>query len=500
MPPASTPDISRPRPSKYCLYPDEWEAIKSQPVSFYCDRTLPENCDPADPECQWEVVETDVPYVLASADVVVEKTYRHAEKQLILKERCPHPETSPLEAKDYYTWKCHPGHNWGSIFAITLWENLSRSDKEKPQDGDHFNVYIRKDAEPSGSLVCPDSGGQGLGTSSEVTVGDVFLASILEDEIITVNIDGEEKRAMWFFSSDAVKGDIEDSTVRRKVDTITLKEMDYDVFIKLLAGYIDKPDKYVFLVEKDVVPDDDALLPDAITYDIFVVLAESKPTGKSLQLGTFNPLPPEVEAPWYNFYIPESKPVVYLYPEKSTEVSVKINPRDGFVTVSEPLYNPETGWEVLAFPNSTLKFPTTYDPQPTTYPYLYYETMVVGYQLPKKGFMLQKENLRPFLRNYIQKLGLRGQEIEDFLEYWIGRFSEIDKKYFFVAFFSQEEIEYVDPLTIEPEPMTEIRIRAYFKPLDSPYLVEAPDLPPVPKREGFTVIEWGGILDERNDS
>ena len=347
-------------------------------------------------------------------------------------------------------------------------------------------------------MVCPDSGAQGLETTSSTTVGDVFLASILEDEIITVNIDGEEKRAMWFFSSDAVKSDIEGSDVRRKVDMITLEEKDYDVFAKLLAGYIDKPDKYVFLVEKGVVPDDDALVPDIITYDIFVVLTESKPTGKSLQLGTFNPLPPEVEAPWYNFYIPESKPVVYLYPEKPTEVSVEINPRDGFVTVSEPLYDPETGWKVLAFPNGLLK-PSTANRQPSTanhtYPYLYYETMVAGYQLPEKGFMLRKENLEPFLRHYIQKLGLRGQEVEDFLEYWIGRFSEVDKRYFFVAFFTQEEIEYVDPIVIEPKPAVTIRTRAYFKPLDRPYSVEPPDLPPVLKREGFTVIEWGGILD-----
>ncbi|MBM3284070.1 hypothetical protein FJY90_07585 [Candidatus Gottesmanbacteria bacterium] len=46
---------------------------------------------------------------------------------------------------------------------------------------------------------------------------------------------------------------------------------------------------------------------------------------------------------------------------------------------------------------------------------------------------------------------------------------------------------------------TAIRIRTYFKAMDSPTQLgkispQAP--PPVPARTGFTLVEWGGFLDE----
>ena len=49
-------------------------------------------------------------------------------------------------------------------------------------------------------------------------------------------------------------------------------------------------------------------------------------------------------------------------------------------------------------------------------------------------------------------------------------------------------------LDVNPKPDTEIRLIFYFKPLD-----EKIDLPePVfekKERKGFTVVEWGGVID-----
>lgn len=45
------------------------------------------------------------------------------------------------------------------------------------------------------------------------------------------------------------------------------------------------------------------------------------------------------------------KPVIYLYPEKTTEVDVKVN-LDGKFTTTYPKYN--DGWNVVAEPDGTL--------------------------------------------------------------------------------------------------------------------------------------------------
>lgn len=482
----------RSRPSKYCLYPDEWETILSQPVAFHCVRTEPKDCDPADLSCEWEIVEENVPYVLAATDIEVSQVFRHDQKQMILKELCPRPDDP--DPKYYYSWKCHPP-DWGSIYSVTLWENLSRPGNEKPQNGDRFNVYLRKvdaSSELPASLVCPEGSGQGAGMGTMSLVGGSLSSGDLEGEIISITVDGEKKRAMWFFSSDALKADIASADVRRKVDEVAFQETDYDVFLDLLKGYLDESEKLVFLVEKGMVSEDDLSLPETIDYHIFVILEESKPGGRTLQLGAFNPIPPAPEAPWFDYYIPESKPVIYLYPKEARDVSVRIEPEDGWVTVSDPWYPPQTGWEkIKAYPDGHLVY------QGEIYPYLYYETMVAGYKIPDKGFVVEKEDWVVFLDFLVGKLGLHGREKEEFLDYWISRLSEVDQDYLFITFFSQEEIERVDPLIIDPSPETVVRVRLYFKPLDYPYSVDAPPLSEVSQRSGFTAVEWGGILDER---
>ena len=47
----------------------------------------------------------------------------------------------------------------------------------------------------------------------------------------------------------------------------------------------------------------------------------------------------------------DAKPVIYLYPEEQTEVSVKLD-YDGELTVTYPAY--EDGWNVTAYPDGTL--------------------------------------------------------------------------------------------------------------------------------------------------
>ena len=60
-----------------------------------------------------------------------------------------------------------------------------------------------------------------------------------------------------------------------------------------------------------------------------------------------------------------AKPVIYLYPEEETAVSVQLD-YDGALTTTYPAY--EGGWRVTALPDGTL-----YDEQGREYSYLFWE-------------------------------------------------------------------------------------------------------------------------------
>jgi hypothetical protein len=49
-------------------------------------------------------------------------------------------------------------------------------------------------------------------------------------------------------------------------------------------------------------------------------------------------------------------------------------------------------------------------------------------------------------------------------------------------------------LSLSETPDTLIRILMDYQPLEAPIKANPPILPKTPIREGFTVVEWGGVL------
>ena len=523
---AGTPDISSlptatPSPVKskvsgrYCLTQEEFDKIIARPIAFTCNRTETKGCDPADPDCEWEVIEENVPYALAEENVLVSQTFRHKEKQMILKETC--------HDINYYTWKCHPHNNWGSIYNNTLWKLRDPDPNRQIKDGDYFDVYLRKDlTELPKRWRCPDA-------VAAAMIAATLAESPLEDKMIHIGT----QSAHWQERYQVNNHEIEIVPPREKIAEITLEDQEYDVFVNLLIESSPDRDVYLYLVEKGILPETDEGLPEKIIYDRFLILYETDTKGKTLKLATFDPRPPpRQERGWWDVYIPESKPVVYLYPEKPTRLNFKINIKDGYVTVSDPPYDPETGWNITAYPNGTLKHlegskikktdspgvgfdSSGVDASEFTYPYLYYETMVKGYDIPKEGWVIEKQDLTSFFNEILPQLGLNRQEADDFTEYWLPRLeNEISTDYIFTTFIPESQINKIDSFEISSlsssrtsngsaeltaealEPRTSIRVRAYFKPLQEWQKITPPTLPSSPCRKGFTVIEWGGILDQ----
>lgn len=477
--PEPSPAKAKPR-GNYCLTEEQLEEIKNRPIEFYCDRTNLERTE------------------ILEEDVLVSRLFIHDQKQLILKEICG--------GTNYYTWKCHPP-SWGSIYANTLWKLRDVDPNRTPlEDGDHFDVYLRKDIDAPDRWICKN----GLaGAAKALGLGGLALDSPLKGKIIRVG----DKSAFWTRRDEALKIDVEDAPPREKVDEKVFDGTEYEVFINLLKAFSPDEEANFYLVEKGVLPEGNDDLPESLIYDVFAIVKEVAAKGETLKLGTFNPLPPEHG--WWDVYLPESKPVVYLYPEKPSLLNVKINPKDGYVTVSDPPYDPEKGWTVLAHPDSTLIPTLGYKLHATSYKYLYYETMVRGYDIPERGWVIKKTEALSFLNKILPQLGLNEKEAKDFTDYWLPRLNdEVLTDYLFVTFLPQAQINEIDPLEFSTtknvlaqfiarllparstfQPDTLIRVRAYFKPLEVPLTVSPLLLPTLPKREGFTVTEWGGILD-----
>lgn len=188
-----------------------------------------------------------------------------------------------------------------------------------------------------------------------------------------------------------------------------------------------------------------------------------------------------------SLFIPQAecgKPVIYLYPEKTTNVSVKLDPKGGF-SFTEPAYN--NGWNVTATPQGTL----TEISSGKSYPYLFWEGRGGIYSSPTKGFSVAQKDVHGFLVDKLHALGLNDKETADFIEFWEPRMQ--GSPYYFVSFYGNKVMDELAPLTVTPKPDTVIRVLMDFVPVQGPVKAEEFKIY-TPARTGFTVVEWGGVL------
>jgi hypothetical protein len=182
------------------------------------------------------------------------------------------------------------------------------------------------------------------------------------------------------------------------------------------------------------------------------------------------------------FGITEDKPIIYLYPEKTTEVTVKLGKPEK-LTCSYPKYT--TGWNVIAEPDGTLVDTNTgrrlYS--------LYWEGIASEKGNFKEGFVVKGDKTIEFLEEKLEILGLNEFEAEEFIVYWLPKLES--NKYNYIRFATMEEINKNMPLEFSVEPDTIIRVLMQYKGLDKPIEVKEQELV-TPERNGFAAVEWGG--------
>lgn len=176
------------------------------------------------------------------------------------------------------------------------------------------------------------------------------------------------------------------------------------------------------------------------------------------------------------------KPVIYLYPTETTEVSVKVG-RPENLTCTYPKY--ENEWKVIANPNGDLIDIKT---KRSLY-CLYWEGINTVKPTMNEGFIVKGEDTISFLEEKLSILGLNEREANEFIIYWLPKLES--NKYNYIRFQTMEQIEENMPLEITPKPDTTIRIVMEYKALEEPIEVKEQILT-TPQRIGFTAVEWGG--------
>lgn len=180
------------------------------------------------------------------------------------------------------------------------------------------------------------------------------------------------------------------------------------------------------------------------------------------------------------------KPIIYIYPEEKIEVNVKIEFK-GELTHTYPKYT-ESGWQVTAFPDGKLV-----DLRGKEYYALFWEGNPTNKINPKNGNLVSGEQTVIFLENSLEVLGLNYKEANEFIMYWLPQLE--NNPYNFIHF-STDEYEESAKLEIKPKPETLIRIMMVVVPLSEPIDYEIQDISKLQKkRKGYTVVEWGGVVN-----
>jgi len=181
------------------------------------------------------------------------------------------------------------------------------------------------------------------------------------------------------------------------------------------------------------------------------------------------------------------KPALYLYPTKTRQIEIYLKPK-GWLTKTIPSYNGI--WLVRANPKGIID---------NKYEYLFYEVALNSpLDLPKEGWVVKTEELNQWFDKTLSKLGLKEKEIKDFKDYWLKELKGYP--YFKIKVLSQKFLNDNLAIRIKPNPNKMIRVVLAFEGIKQEEKITEPIIK-TPRRKGFTVVEWGGILiNEGNNS
>lgn len=179
------------------------------------------------------------------------------------------------------------------------------------------------------------------------------------------------------------------------------------------------------------------------------------------------------------------EPIIYLYPTSEADIVVTLGASIQ-VSAAEPKTQ-DGSWRVKATPDGTIIDPS----DGRRYHRLYWEGTSFPKPEPKVGDVVAAEELSGFFDDSLTRRGLIAREISEFKDYWLPRMK--DSPFYLVRFYDEPHLRFYAPLSVSPAPDTLIRVLMDYKRLDKKIPVQPLPHPATPLRQGFTVVEWGGM-------
>lgn len=162
---------------------------------------------------------------------------------------------------------------------------------------------------------------------------------------------------------------------------------------------------------------------------------------------------------------------LYFYPEKTSELSVKLPDA--------------TVYKIISYPQGYF----TYNTQ--NYSSLSYDISSVVPQASREHKIISQKTLQLDLGNIADELKFTPREKEDFVSYWS---TTLPKASFYeVSLLTQNEARKAAPWTVTPKPKSEIRYIFTFRPLVEKNPKADVKFHPL-ERNGFTVVDIGGVI------
>ena len=167
------------------------------------------------------------------------------------------------------------------------------------------------------------------------------------------------------------------------------------------------------------------------------------------------------------------------------DMSVWVNPRGGF-SYTEPDYG--DGWNVTAFPDGRI----VNRADGLEYPYLFWEGRGGLYSPVETYWVVEQSDVEYFLRETLAKMNFNQSEIADFIEFWLPRMQS--EPFYKIGFHGTNVMNELAPLSLSVKPDHVFRILMDYEGLDVWQPSKPPTRLPRANRDGFEVMEWGGVL------
>jgi hypothetical protein len=169
----------------------------------------------------------------------------------------------------------------------------------------------------------------------------------------------------------------------------------------------------------------------------------------------------------------------------NVNIQLEVN---GNLSFTFPEY--KEGWNFIATPDGNISM------NGKEYNYLFWESEMREYDLnrnEKEGFLVATDTLLSFLENSLDQMGFNSKESADFITFWYPQMMGNEKNH--VQFLFNESCDAYAKLKITPQPNHIYRVGMIWKNADSDFIPEPQNIPEI-NRDGFVVIEWGGMESE----